>query len=447
MNGRGLYQRRSDILCTDFTKLTTQARKVTMRPMHHNISPHVYVAATLGTALSFFALFMQWGFQPDYFYLPILALAAIYGLINLVHQGKGLSDFCIETRPDFASLLRRALARYLVWLPIIYIAAHAYRMVPYYNSEETQPALFFFDMLLKLYLVGGMPYFLITLAIKSSRVEDFYDPAVRIIHMIKQTLYRVLLRKDRLSLLQVFKKRYNRKVLLNLVMRAYFIPIMVSQVNVMLNQSVLSTANHFNDFSLLTVLFWLAAMLWLCDVINASVAYGIESRWLENRTRSIDLSITGWAVCLFCYYPLNNITGSLLPFAYTVVNNDPSSLLVPELGFLYGVKILEISLLALHVYIDVSLGTSVANISLKKLQTTGPYGVVRHPGTTTKLAFWLLISAGYSAFWSWPIILGQLAWSALYIGRALTEERHLRQHQEYREYMKKVRYRFIPGLF
>jgi protein-S-isoprenylcysteine O-methyltransferase Ste14 len=110
------------------------------------------------------------------------------------------------------------------------------------------------------------------------------------------------------------------------------------------------------------------------------------------------------------------------------------------------VKILEISLLALHIYIDLSLGTSVANISLKKLQTTGPYGVVRHPGTTTKLAFWILISACYSAFWSWPIILGQLAWSALYIGRAITEERHLRQHEEYREYMKKVRYRFIPGL-
>jgi len=417
-----------------------------MHAMHHNISPHIYVAASLGTALSFFALFMQWGFQPDYFYLPILALAIIYGLINLVHQGKGLSDFRIETRPDFAGLLRRAFARYLVWLPIFYFAAHAYRMTPYYDSESIQPALFYFDVLLKLYLVGGLPYFLFTLAIKSSRVEDFYDPAVRIIHMIKQTLYRVFLRKGRLSLIRVFKKRYNRKVLLNLVMRAYFIPIMVSQVYVMLNQSVQFAANRFNDFSFITVLLWLTAILWLCDVINASVAYGIESRWLENRTRSIDLSITGWAVCLFCYYPLNNITSSMFPFAYTVVTNDLNSLLVPELGFFYAVKILEISLLALHVYIDLSLGTSVANISLKKLQTTGPYGVVRHPGTTTKLAFWVLISACYSAFWSWPIILGQLAWSALYIGRAITEERHLRQHEEYREYMKKVRYRFIPGL-
>ena len=417
-----------------------------MHAMHHNISPHVYVAATLGTALAFFALFRQWGFPAEYFFAPILALAAVYGLINLVRQGKGLSDFRIEARPDFARLLRRALARYLVWLPVFYIAAHAYHMLPFYNSPGSQPVLYFFDTLLKLYLVGGLPYFLLTLTFKSSRVEDFYDPAVRIIHIIKQTLYRTFLSEDLRSPLQVFKNRYNRKVLLTLVMRAYFIPIMVAQVYTTLGQSVAFAANHFNDYSFLTVLLWLTAILWLCDVINASVAYGIESRWLENRTRDIDLTITGWAVCLFCYYPLNNITGSLFPFAYSVVSNNPGALIVPELDFFYAVKVLEISLLALHIYIDVSLGTSVANISLKKLQTTGPYGVVRHPGTTTKLAFWLLISACYSAFWSWPIMLGQLAWSILYVARALTEERHLRQHEEYREYMKKVRYRFFPGL-
>jgi protein-S-isoprenylcysteine O-methyltransferase Ste14 len=417
-----------------------------MHAMHHNISPHVYVAATLSTALAFFALFMQWGYQPEYFYAPILTLAVVYGLINLLHQHRGLSEFRIDSRPDFAKLLQRALARYLVWLPIFYIAAHAYRMVPYYNSMGAQPTLRFFDAMLNLYLAGGLPYFLLTLTFKSSRVEDFYDPAVRIIHIVKQTVYRTFLSDGRHSLLPVFKKRYNRKVLLNLAMRAYFIPIMVHQVYTHLDQSVTFAAFRFNDYSFFTITLWLIAFLWLCDVINASVAYTIESRWLENRTRSIDLSITGWVVCLLCYYPLNGITGSLFPFAFLVVDSHINSLVVPELGFFYAVKLLEVSLLALHIYIDVSLGTSVANISLKKLQTTGPYGVVRHPGTTTKLVFWFLISACYSAFWSWPIILGQLAWSTLYVARALTEERHLRQHEEYRAYMGKVRYRFIPGL-
>ena len=100
----------------------------------------------------------------------------------------------------------------------------------------------------------------------------------------------------------------------------------------------------------------------------------------------------------------------------------------------------------MHIYIDVGLGPSVANITLKKLQTRGPYALVRHPGTTTKLLFWFTVAFGYSEFWSAPFILGYLGWAALYIARALTEERHLRQHAEYRAYQQKVRYRFIPGV-
>jgi protein-S-isoprenylcysteine O-methyltransferase Ste14 len=38
-------------------------------------------------------------------------------------------------------------------------------------------------------------------------------------------------------------------------------------------------------------------------------------------------------------------------------------------------------------------------------------------------------------------------WAAIYVGRALTEERHLKKYAEYREYMKKVKYRFFPWLF
>jgi len=36
---------------------------------------------------------------------------------------------------------------------------------------------------------------------------------------------------------------------------------------------------------------------------------------------------------------------------------------------------------------------------------------------------------------------------ACYVWRAILEERFLCQYPEYREYMKKVRYRFVPGVF
>jgi protein-S-isoprenylcysteine O-methyltransferase Ste14 len=40
-----------------------------------------------------------------------------------------------------------------------------------------------------------------------------------------------------------------------------------------------------------------------------------------------------------------------------------------------------------------------------------------------------------------------LGWNLLYVARAITEEQHLSADPHYREYKKRVRYRFIPGLF
>jgi protein-S-isoprenylcysteine O-methyltransferase Ste14 len=39
-----------------------------------------------------------------------------------------------------------------------------------------------------------------------------------------------------------------------------------------------------------------------------------------------------------------------------------------------------------------------------------------------------------------------LAWHVVYILRALTEERHLMRDPDYREYARKVKFRFIPGV-
>ena len=42
------------------------------------------------------------------------------------------------------------------------------------------------------------------------------------------------------------------------------------------------------------------------------------------------------------------------------------------------------------------------------------------------------------------IILGILAWVYIYYLRAVTEERHLIKDEEYKKYVEKVKYRFIP---
>ncbi len=414
--------------------------------MDQHLSPHLYALATVLVALLCYLVFVYWRVDAEYFFIPIFALALVYAALNLWRQSRGGGTFALVLTADWRALLRRALVRYLFWFALLFLGWRFYSLAPYYSAPMFANNTAFFDKLIVLYAVLGLPYFLVTLIVKASRREDFYDPAVRMIHIARQITRRALRGERVPSVLRVFRKPYNRKIFLTLIMRAYFIPVMVSQVYGNMAAAINMGESFAHTHTFVVLILWLSALIWLCDTINASVAYCLESRWIENRTRSVDLTLSGWSVCLFCYPPLNTATSSVFPFAPVVVNNDPMSLVYASVILFYFVKILQVSLLALHVYIDLSLGPSVANISFKKLQTRGLYGVVRHPGTVTKLTFWLLISGFYRGFWNLKLILGQLAWSTIYVLRALTEERHLGKHEVYRRYREKVRYRFIPGL-
>ena len=414
-------------------------------PVHRNVSPHIYALSTIGIAAVSYIVFFHWKIDKEYFFIPILGLALLYAIVNIVCNR--FDPRPLQKKPGIRILLRKSASRYVVWLLIIFLGYELYALTPYYNTPPFKENVDFFRTLLNLYIFVGFPYFLLTLYFKASSSEDFFDPAIRLIHMAKQITFRILRGDSHKSVFLVLRNKYNRKVLLTFLMRSYFIPVMVGQVYGNMAQAIYMGDRFSINHSFMEILFWLSAFIWLTDTINASVAYCFESRWLENRTRSIDLTLSGWVVCLFSYSPLNIITSYIFPFAPVVVNEDPASLIYASVTLFYIVKILQVSLLALHVYIDLSLGPSVANITFKKLQTRGVYGLVRHPGTITKLTFWLLISGFYKGFWTTKMILGQLGWSVIYVLRALTEERHLKNHKEYQDYMKKVRYRFIPGVF
>ncbi len=412
------------------------------------LSPHFYVSTNLlVTAGSIYAVNL-FGLHKDYFFLPVLILAVAYALLYFVRQCRnGHNHFYIDQNLSIENLLRRALARYLIWLLVLYGGYQLYLLVPLYVGPPHHSTHQFFETFLYWYLWLGLPYFALTLTFKASRTEDFYDPAVRFIHVGRQILLRTLRGDSLRSVFYVLRKPYNRKVFLNLLMRAYFIPVMVEQIT----PTAISTLNllyqQLADHQWLTLFFMLSAMLWLLDIINATVAYTLESRWLENRSRSIDLTLGGWLVCLSVYSPLNEVTGSLFAFAPYVASGRIDDLLIGSVMFFYIVKALEFGILVIHIYSDTSLGPSVANITLKKLQTRGPYALIRHPGTTTKLLLWLVQSAAYRKFWTVKFLFGYFMWGVIYVLRALTEERHLSKFAEYRTYRKKVKYRFIPGLF
>ena len=78
------------------------------------------------------------------------------------------------------------------------------------------------------------------------------------------------------------------------------------------------------------------------------------------------------------------------------------------------------------------------------LAQSGPYGVVRHPFYSGLL----LVFAGWSLV-AGPVALGLTAALAVLWGyKARLEERHLRvAHQGWDAYARRVRRRFVPGLF
>lgn len=83
-------------------------------------------------------------------------------------------------------------------------------------------------------------------------------------------------------------------------------------------------------------------------------------------------------------------------------------------------------------------------ISLREVKSRGIYGVVRHPMYLSDI----LVRVGYilkNSCTQNVILFG--ASILCYVYRAILEEKFLGQFPEYQEYMKRVRYRFIPGIF
>ena len=78
---------------------------------------------------------------------------------------------------------------------------------------------------------------------------------------------------------------------------------------------------------------------------------------------------------------------------------------------------------------------------------------MRHPAYVAKNVSWwigatpLLLKLASTNPWGLvPVFLGTAAWSAIYVLRAFTEERHLGSDPDYQAYRSRVRWRFIPGL-
>lgn len=181
-------------------------------------------------------------------------------------------------------------------------------------------------------------------------------------------------------------------------------------------------------------------LLFIVDVSLAIIGYTVASRWLDNRTRSVDMTMGGWIVAIMCYPPLNSgFTAQFInyniPETHAVITSEIGKMIIMTLNLL---------LITIYVWATVAFSFKFSNLTNRGIVTTGPYSIVRHPAYIAKnMLWWLENTFVLSNFWAAAALS---AWNIIYILRALTEERHLKKDPKYQAYCKQVKYRFIPGI-
>ncbi|HET7811546.1 MAG TPA: DUF1295 domain-containing protein [Steroidobacteraceae bacterium] len=200
-----------------------------------------------------------------------------------------------------------------------------------------------------------------------------------------------------------------------------------------------------------TAIFWAAfqAILFI-DTLLFTLGYIVEVPALHNRIRSVDPTFFGWFICLACYPPFNEFTGNFLPWQsndFPYFTNDYAH---------FAVNICILLALAIFSWASLALGFKASNLTNRGIVSRGPYRVVRHPAYAAKnLAWWLGALPSMAMVFGtndWRAIaytfVSLIGWSAIYVLRAITEERHLLMIDNgYREYARQVRWRFIPGVW
>ena len=197
-------------------------------------------------------------------------------------------------------------------------------------------------------------------------------------------------------------------------------------------------------------LYWaLFQCILFADTLLFTIGYIVEVPALHNRIRSVDPTFFGWFVCLACYPPFNDFTSRMLEWQsndFPHFDNDYVH---------FAANIVLLVAMAIYSWASIALGFKASNLTNRGIVARGPYSVVRHPAYAAKnFAWWIgaiptlgvwfasgdLHAVAYSVF-------SLCGWTAIYVLRAITEERHLLMAGNgYAEYMGRVRWRFIPGV-
>ena len=222
--------------------------------------------------------------------------------------------------------------------------------------------------------------------------------------------------------------------LLTIMVKFFFTPMMVSWAI----GSFHTMINGLRSFqwNVYAVNAYLVQLLIMVDTVIFSLGYLIESKYLKNEIKSVEQTLLGWLVCLWCYPPFNAFSFKPLDFYIIRIN-------LPYPAWLHVIVLCAITLLwVIFVWASVALGFKASNLTNRGIVKSGPYKFVRHPAYTAKLLLWILQGVFFAQFGIF-ILLGFIL---LYVLRAWTEDRHLSRDPDYLAYRQSVRRWFIPGI-
>ena len=194
-------------------------------------------------------------------------------------------------------------------------------------------------------------------------------------------------------------------------------------------------------------------LLYFFDCFFFAIGYCTELTFLKNRIRTVESSILGIVFCLACYAPFSNIVTTNFPWKHSEIVMNVTSNPIDFINWVFYAVALV--LIILYVSASFALFTKASNMTNRGTCKIFPYNIVRHPAYSTKVGLWwfssiilvkrLLLNANYEQICL--VIFCGIIWTFIYYMRAITEERHLSLDPEYREYTKKVKYKFIPYLW
>ncbi len=250
----------------------------------------------------------------------------------------------------------------------------------------------------------------------------------------------VSLLKSFFSIFGIFKKQplYWSKLsslgLLSIAIKLFYIPYLTSWVinNTIHQKNLIASFNW--DFHVINS--FLVALFIYIDTSVFAFAYIVESKLLKSEIKTVEPTILGWVVCLWCYPPFNQ-------FSYIIFNFQLIDISHKYPRWVDSLMTCLITLLwAIFVWASIALGFKASNLTNRGIVASGPYRFIRHPAYTSKLLVWLIEGIFFGKY-----ILGLLIGLVIiYVLRALTEERHLSMDPDYGRYKKKVPYLFIPYL-